>query len=54
MRSVDIAFEAALREGLYAPLDDRAAVGLTAVGVVLGIAMLILVLFLSEPRRPAS
>jgi inner membrane protein YidH len=38
--------EAALREGRYAPLDDRAAVGLTAVGVVLGIAMLILVLFL--------
>ena len=36
--------EAALREGRYAPLDDRIALGLTVAGVVLGIATVVLVI----------
>ena len=36
--------EAALREGRYAPLDDRVALGLTAAAAALGIATVVLVL----------
>ena len=36
--------ETALREGRYAPLDDRVALGLTAAAAVLGIATVVLVI----------
>jgi putative membrane protein len=36
--------EVALREGRYAPLDDRVALGLTAAAAVLGIATVVLVI----------
>lgn len=37
--------EAALREGRYAPLDDQLALVLTIAGVALGLATIVLVLF---------
>jgi hypothetical protein len=42
-RSVD----EALRNGRYAPFDDRAAVGFTVAGLLLGLATILVVIFQS-------
>jgi putative membrane protein len=45
--AVSFGVDEALRNGRYAPFDDRAAVGFTVAGLLLGLATILVVIFQS-------